>query len=109
MKEIVVWFYSQHPFCGLILHPRYAVLSLQERLSLLLGSLSQGWSGMSHLWLHCGSIARVALPKDRQQSGVAVAVAVCPKALEKGKSKGVVAAGAAPSWAQLQIGSCLVR
>lgn len=77
-------------------------------LSLLLGFLSQGWSGMSLLWLDCGSIARVALPKDWQQSDVAVAVAVCPKARIKGKSKWVVAAGAAPPWAQLHIGSCLV-
>lgn len=37
-----------------------------------------------------------------------VAVAVCPKALVKGKSKGVVAAGAACPWARLHIGSCLV-
>lgn len=62
---------------------------------------------MSLLWLYCSSIVGIALPKDWQQSHVAVAVAVCPKALVKGKSR-VVASGAACPWAQLHIGSCFV-
>lgn len=41
-KDIVVWFYSQHPFCSLLLHLLCAVMPLQETLFLFLGLLSRG-------------------------------------------------------------------